>query len=75
MTVSFLVNHAYWLGCMTVAVIYGVHNLILTANRIMPPQLAIGRLATMLLMFLCGLLWWTIAFLRHFHRNNEGDRS
>jgi uncharacterized membrane protein len=66
LTESFLISHACWLGCLTVAVVYGIHISILRANAITPPVLATNRLITMLVVYLCGLVWWTAAFLRHF---------
>jgi hypothetical protein len=65
-TESFLMSHACWLGLMTVAVAFGMHILILRANAIAPPVLAIDRFITMIILYLCGLVWWLVAFLRHF---------
>ena len=67
-TESFLIRHAYWLGIMTVAVIYGIHLSILRANASTPPVLAMDRFITMIILYLFGLVWWLIAFLRHFQR-------
>jgi len=67
-TVSFLLRHACWLGSLTVAVVYGIHISILRANAMTPPVLATDRLITMLVVYLCGLVWWTATFLRHFQR-------
>ena len=68
LTESFLISHACWLGCLTVAVVYGIHISILRANAMAPPVLATDRLITMLIVYLCGLVWWTATFLRHFQR-------
>jgi len=70
-TERFLINHACWLGCMTVAVVYGMHLFIVRANATTPPVLAMGRFITMILLYLCGLAWWLTAFLRHFQRTDE----
>jgi hypothetical protein len=67
-TERFLINHACWLGCLTVAVVYGTHISIARANAISPPALASGRFTTMVVVYLCGLVWWTTAYLRHFRR-------
>ena len=67
-TESYLLSHACWLGCMTVAIVYGMHLQILRANSMSPPQLATDRLLLMLLIYLCGLGWWFMTFLRHFQR-------
>lgn len=65
-TERFLMSHACWLGCLTIAAIYGIHISILRANAIAPAVLAVDRLIAMLVVYLCGLVWWTAAFLRHF---------
>ena len=41
MTFAFLTRHSCWLGCLTVAVTYGLHVAILCANAVSPPTLAI----------------------------------
>ena len=67
-TESYLLSHACWLGCMTVAIVYGMHILILRANAMSPPLLATDRFVLMLLVYLCGLGWWFMTFLRHFQQ-------
>jgi hypothetical protein len=63
---SFLINHACWLGIMTVAIVYAMHLAIVRANATSPPTLATDRFITMVVIYLCGLAWWLTAFLRHF---------
>jgi len=70
-TESYLLGHACWLGCMTVAIIYGMHIQILRANAMSPPLLATDRFVLMLLVYLCGLGWWFMTFLRHFQRMDK----
>ena len=65
-TETFLMTHACWLGCLTVALVYGVHISILRANAATPVVLNTDRVTTMVVLYLCGLVWWTGAFLRHF---------
>jgi uncharacterized membrane protein len=67
-TEEFLLQHASWLGTLTVAVIYGMHISIVRANAISPPLLATDRVLTMVFGYLIGLVWWTAAFLRHFKK-------
>lgn len=67
-TETFLIAHACWLGCITVALIYGVHILVLRANAATPAVLNTNRLATIFVLYLCGLAWWMAAFLRHFQK-------
>jgi uncharacterized membrane protein len=73
-TERFLLSHALWLGCFTVAIIYGVHVVIERANSLVPPTLAVDRLTVMLVIYLCGLVWWFAAFMRHF-RTVSGNRG
>ena len=72
-TVSFLLRHACWLGSLTVAVVYGIHISILRANAMTPPTLANDRFITMVVVYLCGLVWWTTTFLRHFQRVDKNN--
>jgi uncharacterized membrane protein len=74
-TEAFLLAHACWLGCLTVAVVYGIHVFILRANSNDPPELDSGRFITMLIVYLCGLLWWMVTFIRHFQRVEKDNRS
>jgi hypothetical protein len=67
-TASFLLRHACWLGCLTVAVIYGLHVLIVRANAVEPPLLATDRLLTTVLVYFVGIGWWFTSFIRHFQR-------
>ena len=71
LTETFLLQHACWLGTLTVAVIYGMHVSIMRANAISPPALATDRLLTMALVYLIGLVWWTATFLRHFKKQTD----
>jgi len=67
-TEQFLIGHACWLGAITVATIYGIHIAIQRANAVAPATLSADQLSTMLLIFMCGLGWWFVSFLRHFRR-------
>ena len=71
LTEAFLLQHACWLGILTLAVIYGVHISIIRANATSPPFLATDRLLTMVLIYLIGLFWWAAAFLRHFKKQTN----
>ena len=70
-TESFLLQHSCWLGTMTAAVIYGVHVLLMRANELDPPKLSTDRFLVMIFFYLCGLAWWTTAFLRHFQKSTD----
>jgi hypothetical protein len=48
---------------MTVAIVYGMYILILRAN---------AMLILILVIYLCGLGWWFMRFLRHFQRMDKG---
>ena len=65
-TDKFLTDHACWLGCLTVAVIYGMHILLLRANATTPPALATDRFIVMIVFYLSGLVWWMMRLLHHF---------
>jgi uncharacterized membrane protein len=67
-TESFLLQHSSWLGTMTAAVLYGIHVLLMRANELDPPKLSTDRFLIMVFLYLCGLAWWTTAFLRHFQK-------
>jgi hypothetical protein len=67
-TEAFLLRHACWLGCITVAFICGAHIAIVRANAISPPVLASDRFLTMVLVYLAGVGWWFMALLRRFQR-------
>ena len=67
-TENFLLQHSSWLGTMTAAVIYGIHVLLTRANELNPPKLSTDRFLIMVLLYLCGLIWWTTAFFRHFQK-------
>jgi hypothetical protein len=73
-TERFLLAHSYWLGTITVAIIYGIHLSIQRANAVVPATLATDQLSTVLLVYICGLAWWIASFLRHFNRG-RGDRD
>ena len=65
-TEHFLLSHALWLGSLTVAVVYGTHLTIQRANSLAPAILADKTLTWMLVIYLCGLVWWFTRFMRHF---------
>jgi uncharacterized membrane protein len=67
-TEAFLLRHSCWLGCLTVAVVYGAHVLILRANAVTPPALSSDRFVVMVAAYLAGLTWWIITLMRHFQR-------
>jgi uncharacterized membrane protein len=70
-TESFLLRHSSWLGTMTAAVLYGIHVLLMRANELDPPKLSTDRFLIMIVFYLCGLAWWTVAFLRHFQKSTN----
>ena len=70
-TRNYLLEHSSWLGTMTVAVIYGLHVIVLRANELSPPKLASDRVLTMTFVYSCGLVWWAFTFFRHFHRTAD----
>lgn len=67
-TKSYLIEHSSWLGTMTVAVLYGMHIMLMSANELSPPKLATDRFLTMIFFYSCGLVWWAVTFFRHFRK-------
>ncbi len=70
-TKNYLIEHSSWLGTMTAAVIYGMHLMLMKANELSPPKLSSDRLLTMIFVYSCGLIWWTITFFRHFQKTSD----
>lgn len=70
-TETFLLKHSSLLGTMTVAVLYGMHVLIVRANELNPPKLSTDRFLTMTFFYVCGLVWWSVAFVRHFQKSTD----
>jgi uncharacterized membrane protein len=67
-TYTFLLGHACRVASMTAAAIYVTHILILRANALNPPRLSSDRLIALMVIYVCGLAWWTAAYLRHFKK-------
>jgi uncharacterized membrane protein len=67
-SLCFLFRHSCWLATMTLAAIYVIHRLIVQANGVSPPHLSTDRLFLLIIVFLTGLVWWFMRFLRHFSR-------
>lgn len=70
-TKSYLLEHSCWLGTMTVAVLYGMHVMLMRANELSPPRLSSDRFLTMIFIYSCGLIWWAITFFRHFQKTTD----
>jgi uncharacterized membrane protein len=70
-TKSYLIAHSSWLGTMTVAVLYGMHVMLMRANELSPPKLSSDRFLTMIFIYSCGLVWWAVTFFRHFQRTAD----
>jgi uncharacterized membrane protein len=67
-TKSYLLDHSSWLGTMTLAVLYGMHVLLMRANESRPPKISSDRFLTMIFIYSCGLAWWAVTFFRHFQK-------
>ncbi|MGB6348676.1 MAG: DUF1648 domain-containing protein [Pseudolabrys sp.] len=64
----FWLRHACWLGALTVVFIYGIHIVVIRANAMNPPTLAISQLLLMVFIYLAALAWWIAVFLRHYKK-------
>ena len=65
-TFAFLTSHACGFGVLTLALLAGVHWLLLDANRASPPHLATVPFVALLGTFLALLAVWMIALFRRF---------
>lgn len=61
-------DHALWLGCLSIAVAAGVHDLIIRANAQTPPRLDNGLFIALLGAFCAGLVLWIFMLLRRFRK-------
>lgn len=64
----FFRRHALRLATLVVLFMGAVHGLILQANALQPAQLPLLPFLVMLLLFLGGVLWWSLALVRRFPR-------
>lgn len=67
-TFAFLAGHACGFGVLTLALLAGVHWLLLDANRASPPQLATAPFVALLATFFVLLAVWMTALFRRFRR-------
>jgi len=65
-TLAFLTGHGCGFGVLTLALLAGVHWLLLDANRASPPQLATAPFVALLATFLVLLAVWMAALFRRF---------
>jgi hypothetical protein len=67
-TRALLVAHAFWFGCLIVAMVCYMHWLILTAHRSVPPRLSNQLVMGGLLVFMGIAAGWIVGLLRTFRR-------
>jgi uncharacterized membrane protein len=65
-TFAFLAGHACGFGVLTLALLAGVHWLLLDANRASSPHLATAPFVALLATFLVLLAVWMVALFRRF---------
>jgi uncharacterized membrane protein len=67
-SMRFLFAHGYWLGCLIVLMIAGVHYAILEAHRRVPPMLPLAIFLPMMGGFLLGVAIWIGVLYRRFRK-------
>jgi hypothetical protein len=65
-SLRFLSQHALRLGCMLVALLWGVSWLVVRANRFSPPRLENTSFLLLLAAFLLGTVGWIVLLYRRF---------
>lgn len=67
-TARYLMHHALWLGCATVALMTGVQLLVVNANARSPVELSTAGILSVVGVFLAATGLWAIHLLRHFKK-------
>lgn len=67
-TLQFVVQHSWWLGCVMLLFMLGLHHLLLAANRVSPPQLPTIPFILLVVAFLTGLGAWIFTLRARFRR-------
>ncbi len=59
-------THAWWLACLEIVFVGGMHFLLVQANRVQPPHVSNGGIAAVAGIFLIGVAFWIVALYRRF---------
>ena len=65
-TRRFLLTHSLWFACLGLGFLFGLHFVLLRANRQQPPRLPWGLLLVLAGCFAGGMIIWGTALTRHF---------
>jgi hypothetical protein len=72
-TYSYLLRHSFWLACLSIGFVIGLHYLTMEANRQSPVQLPMHLMWLVTGGFLAGTAIWIIPLVRRFRRPKQGD--
>jgi len=67
-TVTALFHRSLWLGCLMIALMLGVHLLVVEANSQVPIRLSTPMILGLIALFLAGIATWMLSLFRHFNR-------
>ena len=67
-TVTGLFRRSLWLACLLVAMMLGVHLLVVHANNQVPVRLSTPMILGLIGFFLTGIAAWILSLFRHFKR-------
>ena len=67
-TVTGLFHRSLWLACLLVAMMLGVHLLVVHANNSVPIRLSTPMILGLMGLFLAGIVTWLLSLVRHFKR-------
>src|SRR5262245_24399392 len=67
-TVTGLFHRSLWLACLLVAMMLGVHLLVVHANSQVPIRLSTPMILGLTGFFLVGMATWMLSLFRHFRR-------
>lgn len=71
LTSAMIRSRMTWLACLMTLFFGGLHLLTLEANRVQPPQLPMGGLLMVVMLFLISLMIWVILLLMRFAETGE----
>ena len=72
-TVGIIRSRLTWLLCLMTLFFAGLHGLTIAANRIHPPQLPMGGLLLLVIVFLVSVMIWMALMLMRFAETGEGN--
>jgi ABC-type Fe3+ transport system permease subunit len=67
-TRAYLLAHSLWFACLALAFLFGLHFVLVRANRQQPARLPWPLLLPLVGFFIGGILLWETGLFRHFAR-------